>query len=340
MTDYRLNKTFVFLAILASTSVVGAARADEAVDENPYISVATNAKKTADTACSICHGVQGISKWDYIPSLAGQDKDYIADQLKGMRERKRATHYSQAAMWGMAANLKDEDIDALANFYSRLDPMKGHPGDIQRLELGKKVFERREIGRPSCTTCHFGGQGNTNLPRLAGQHAEYVERSLRDYKKGFRINGTMTYMAAKLTDEEIKGVSAYVSSLDLPRAQAPAVQIASETADVPSAERGREIFQKIGCYQCHGEDGKGGVRNPNAVGGLVPALTLVSQGYSDAELKNKIRLGVRVVAKADSNGPTPPLFMPTWGKFLTDRQLDDLVAYLKGLAVGQKTQDF
>jgi cytochrome c553 len=340
MTDHRSKKTAALISLLALTAFAAPAGAEESVDEKPYVSAATNAKATANNACSICHGAQGVSKWDYIPSLAGQDKDYIVDQLKGMRERKRTTHYSQAAMWGMAANLNDEDISALADFYAGLDPARGHPDDAKTLELGKRVFERREVGRPSCTTCHFGGHGNANLPRLAGQHAEYVERTLHDFKEGFRINGTMTYMAARLTDEEMRGVAAYVASLDVPAAAGVNAQVAAGTSESSPIDRGREVFQTVGCYQCHGEAGKGGVSNPNAVGGLVPTLTLVSQGYSDAELKNKIRLGVRYVAKADSSGPTPPLFMPAWGKFLTDRQLDDLVAYLKSLAAGKQAQDF
>jgi cytochrome c553 len=342
-------KVATLLSALALAAAAGAARAEEPVDEQPSVSAAGTAKETVQNSCAICHGADGVARWGYIPSLAGQNKDFIVDQLKGMREHKRTTRYSRAAMWGMAGMLTDGEIDALADYYSKLDPSKGHAGETvfpfivrngpayqKKLELGKTVFERREAGRPSCTTCHFGGQGNTNLPRLAGQHAEYVARSLHDFQRGFRINGTMSYMAAKLTEDEVQGVATYVASLDVPKWAAPD----QNSAEAGSIERGHDLFQKVGCYQCHGEDGKGGVSNPNAVGGLVPTLTAVSQGYNDTELKNKIRMGVRYVAKADPNGPTPPLFMPTWGSFLTGQQLDDLVAYLKSLSKGQPSQGF
>ena len=310
-------------------------------DENPYTSAAERAEGIRSNVCSICHGARGISKWSFVPNLAGQDAAYIVNQLQGLRARRRTDHYAQAAMWGHAANLKDDEIEALAQFYSSLEPAKGHSAGREKLELGKKVFERYEIGRPACATCHFGGRANKDLPRLAGQHADYEARTLREFHAGFRINATMSYMAAPLTDPEIDAVAAYVASLNLPKEEAAQyVSVSSETAEAPSAERGRGVFQAVGCFQCHGEDGKGGVSNPNAQGGLVPTLTMVSQGYSDSELKEKIRQGVRYVGKADANGSPPPLFMPTWGKLLTNRQLEDLVAYLKSLAAGQNSQEW
>jgi cytochrome c553 len=326
-------------AVLLSLALT-AARADEPVDEAPSVSAATRARATVDNACSICHGERGISRWTYVPSLAGQDKDYLVDQLKGLRARNRTTNYSRAAMWGMTANLKDEDIDALAEYYSKLEPAHGRAGESERLALGRKVFERHELGRPACATCHSGGRPADNLPRLAGQHADYVARALREFRRGARLNSTMSFMAADLTDPEIDAVAAYVESLNGGEDSFQGAQISSDAAQASSAERGRALFRSAGCFQCHGDEGKGGVSNPNAQGGLVPTLTLVAQGYSDAELKDKIRRGVRVVAKADPSGPAPRLFMPAWGRFLSDRQIDDLAVYLKSLGAGQNPGDF
>ncbi|MDE2141331.1 MAG: c-type cytochrome [Elusimicrobia bacterium] len=322
-------------------ALVGPAGSQEVYsDEAPYTSAVQRAAGIRSEVCSVCHGARGISKWTFVPNLAGQDKDYLINQLTGLRARKRADHYAQAAMWGHAANLKDDEIESLADFYSNLEPSKGDPGDPNQIALGRKVFERYEIGRPACATCHFGGRGNRDLPRLAGQHADYEARALREFHAGFRVNGTMSFMAAKLTLPEINAAAAYAASLNVPAEAAQAVSNSSQTVEAPSAERGRSVFRNVGCFQCHGEDGKGGVGNPNSQGGMVPALTLVSQGYSDSELKDKIRLGVRYVGKAAANGPTPPLFMPTWGRMLTNQQLDDLVAYLKSLAAGKNSQDF
>jgi len=69
------------------------------------------------------------------------------------------------------------------------------------------------------------GRGDVNVPRVAGQHAEYMERSMRDFRAGFRVNELMNFVAGKLTDHEIEAVSAYMSTLNAPSvASAPAAQ--------------------------------------------------------------------------------------------------------------------
>lgn len=108
-------------------------------------------------------------------------------------------------------------------------------------------------------------------------------------------------------------------------------QILAETAAGSSREQGAQQFQRFQCFACHGPGGKGGVRNPNAVGGEVPALTRVAESYTVEELKRKIQEGVPKVDKQDPDGPDAPLFMPSWKGVLDDEQLDSLTAYLLSL---------
>lgn len=99
----------------------------------------------------------------------------------------------------------------------------------------------------------------------------------------------------------------------------------------PLVRSGQDVFNAKGCVFCHGPNGTGGVHNNNSVGGLVPALSKVAEGYSDDELRAKILAGVREVAKEDPVGPAPPLYMPSWKTHLTDQELTALVAFLKSL---------
>ncbi|MBD3820656.1 cytochrome c [Hydrogenovibrio sp. JE_KL2] len=66
----------------------------------------------------------------------------------------------------------------------------------------------------TCVGCH--GQGGhsvvPNFPVLAGQHAAYLEKALKDFRDGFRHNATMQMFAKGLTDDEIKALAAYYSS--------------------------------------------------------------------------------------------------------------------------------
>ena len=81
-----------------------------------------------------------------------------------------------------------------------------HAGDI---EAGKtKVAEL-------CAACH-GPDGNKPLmpdyPILAGQHADYLAATLKQYKNGKRANPIMMGMAAMLSDEDILNVAAYFAA--------------------------------------------------------------------------------------------------------------------------------
>jgi cytochrome c553 len=66
----------------------------------------------------------------------------------------------------------------------------------------------------TCVGCH-GADGNSmvpNFPKLAGQHAAYLEKQLKDFRDGYRKDATMAPFAAGLTDEEIKELSAFYAS--------------------------------------------------------------------------------------------------------------------------------
>ncbi|GKT11727.1 MAG: hypothetical protein ISEC1_P0696 [Thiomicrorhabdus sp.] len=66
----------------------------------------------------------------------------------------------------------------------------------------------------TCVGCH-GADGNSvvpNFPKLAGQHAAYLEKQLKDFRGGFRKDATMAPFAAGLSDTDIKELAAWFSS--------------------------------------------------------------------------------------------------------------------------------
>jgi len=97
-----------------------------------------------------------------------------------------------------------------------------------------------------------------------------------------------------------------------------------------SVKRGAVIYDRVGCVGCHGRGGVGGYPNNNVMGGMIPALTKVAEGYSKEELKVKIRTGVKP-AKNDMTKPAPMIYMPTWGDVLKDDEIDALADYLISL---------
>ncbi len=246
---------FISFAMALSNYSVRADDNFSSPDERPFNPASHDAHLLIDRACSVCHGVNGISKWPFVPNLAAQDETYLESQLKAFRMRARADRYAQAEMWGMAQPLTDSEIKAIAEYFSNL---KAPPGRSSELSLaaayfGENIFKhgfpRRKV--PACNTCHkLNGEGDTDIPRLAGQHADYIERELREFRNGFRSNDIMHFIAQNMTNNEIQAISLYLSSLHTPglaeQAQAatattsaaPAVVASAQSAPASSAEAG------------------------------------------------------------------------------------------------------
>ena len=239
MKNFKVLASLALFAAFAIALSNYSAYADDnfsSPDEKPFNSATHDANLLIDRACSVCHGVNGISKWPFIPNLAAQDETYLETQLKAFRMRARADRYAQAEMWGMAQPLTDSEIKAIAEYFSKL---KAPPGRNSELSLaaayfGENIFKhgfpRRKV--PACNTCHkLNGEGDTDIPRLAGQHADYIARELREFRNGFRSNDIMHFIAQNMTNNEIQAISLYLSSLHTPGI---AEQAQAATATTPA----------------------------------------------------------------------------------------------------------
>lgn len=127
------------------------------------------------------------------------------------------------------------------------------------------------------------------------------------------------------------------------RPAAPTI-VPSRTVMPPwSAEaRGRIAFERYGCRLCHGEDGKGGLANPNSQTGKVPSLDIdfAGEGYTIAELRKLILNGVARIDRDDPKGAIPPYRMPGWAGQMSEQEVDDLIGYLQTLhktSAGKRT---
>lgn len=173
------------------------------------------AKSLAQRVCSNCHGKEGHSIAPTFPQLAGQTAPYLEAQLKAFRDESRGDPHAQAYMWGMASQLTDSTIKGLALYYSKLPPAAGTPGDPDQIAAGQKIFENGIDSEnvPACKACHGDqGQGMDTIPRLAGQHREYLAAQLLAFKTNERQNETMHSNVAKMTDDQIRSISAYLAS--------------------------------------------------------------------------------------------------------------------------------
>src|SRR5579859_4056590 len=92
--------------------------------------------------CGTCHGTNGRSISPTFPNLAGQTAPYIETQLKAFKDQSRADPDAQAYMWGMAAQLNDTMISALAAYFAGQPPAPpSKSGDPALIAKGKRLFE-------------------------------------------------------------------------------------------------------------------------------------------------------------------------------------------------------
>lgn len=126
-------------------------------------------------ACAACHGPEGVAPSPAIPSLAGQPRLFIENQLVLMREGLREVPAMQAAV----AGLSDEEIVALARHYAAL-PLKPTPAPLQP-EKQRAGAALSQAG--GCGTCHLPDyRGQNQVPRLAGQHEAYLLASMKQFR--------------------------------------------------------------------------------------------------------------------------------------------------------------
>lgn len=168
--------------------------------------------------CAACHGEGGRSASSAYPALAGQPAQYTARQLKDFRAQMRAEADGQAYMWGVSALLDDDTVQALADYYAVQAPLAGRSrGSAQQLREGRRLFEDGvpAQGVRACASCHGEhAEGAAGFPRLAGQHAAYLERQLRGFGTRLRPHGVlMKAETAGMTAAQMRSVAAYLQSL-------------------------------------------------------------------------------------------------------------------------------
>jgi cytochrome c553 len=203
----------------------------------------------AEQVCSTCHGLDGQSKNDLFPKLAGQQKNYILGQLEAIKGRDRNSEHTRQFMWGPARYITPRQMDELATYFSQQTPMRTVLTTAPIPEIGQIIFHQGvpEKGVKPCASCHGDqAQGDGEFPRLAGQHSNYLNS---------RARVAMTKIVSNLTDEEIKAISAYAESIGVGGAK-PATLVATvkKIASVTAAEIGStpKVFDAEGdAANCH-----------------------------------------------------------------------------------------
>lgn len=170
--------------------------------------------KVIETKCALCHGTQGEAGSDELPVLAGQNPKYLAKQLRDFQSGRR-----KSMMQRFAKGLTEPDIEAIAAYFASQKAPAHKVSDADLHAAGRILYQKGSGApdAPACQTCHGEKAHGTDIaPRLAGQHAPYLERQLREFTQRARTNDNeiMLTLAGRLSPFDMKALAEYLSTLE------------------------------------------------------------------------------------------------------------------------------
>jgi len=146
--------------------------------------------------CGECHGARGVSNDPLVPSLAGQEPNYLVAAISAYRSQERSHE-------DMVTDISDAAIADIAAFYTV--QIAGVAGELQSTsqELAAK-----------CDRCHSPASGNRKLtvPSLRGQSHDYLVKAMKEYRREGRDNSMMHKMSSRYSDEMIEDLATYYAA--------------------------------------------------------------------------------------------------------------------------------
>lgn len=166
--------------------------------------------------CAACHGSSGVGTVDgAVPRIAGQHFAVLVKQLVDYRHDQRwdprMEHFADQHHLADAQAIAD-----VAEYVNHLD-ISSAPG----VGTGELVEHGRSIYALKCQSCHgSSGEGDEKrqIPRIAGQHYEYLRRQFYDAVEGRRPNFSQRHVRlfARLERDDIVGLADYLSRVERP----------------------------------------------------------------------------------------------------------------------------
>jgi cytochrome c553 len=160
------------------------------------------------SVCTACHGEKGLPLEPSIPIIWGQQEGYLYLQLRDFQKGAR----KDDRMTPIAQSLSKEDAQALAAYFA------GKPWPKTGAPSASKTDEATAISAIKavvCTSCHLEQfQGDSSIPRLAGQEHDYLAKTMMDFRNRTRANNPgMSDLMNTVTPEQIAAMAKYHAGL-------------------------------------------------------------------------------------------------------------------------------
>ena len=164
--------------------------------------------------CATCHGANGRNDQPLTPVLAGQPSLYAVTQLFLFREGRRGN----PDMTAVGKTLTDDDLRGFSDFIATLPPVPAPPPatppDPVRMAKGRALAEQHK-----CVFCHGAAlDGGQQVPRIAGQHEDYLRTTLRGFQSGARPGYTqaMTSAVSQIPVADLDVLAYYAARFPVP----------------------------------------------------------------------------------------------------------------------------
>jgi cytochrome c553 len=160
--------------------------------------------------CTTCHGENGVPQLKTTPVIWGQNAGYLFYQLRDFKTGSRKNDL----MSPIAASLDQKDLLPLAEYFSKLKwPNLAQPEAPQDV-ASKAQSAISSVGCIGCHLDHFQGDGTT--ARLAGQHQDYLQKTMMDFRTGARGNNPgMSDLMKATSPDAITALAQYLAGMQI-----------------------------------------------------------------------------------------------------------------------------
>ena len=180
----------------------------------PLTGTAADVEQLAEK-CGACHGKDGNSEHDKVPSIAGMSAVNLVDALTDFQGGDRpASRFKpeggeETDMKEVTSKLSDADMQAVSDYFaSKTFVPNWQPGDAEQARQGREIFKR------SCEKCHSEGgtEADEDVPILAGQWKPYLQRQFDLFSSGEReMTKKMRMRFEKLDDQDLAALVEYLT---------------------------------------------------------------------------------------------------------------------------------
>jgi cytochrome c553 len=163
----------------------------------PLASADAKAGEQKAQLCLLCHKAARDVSYEPLPLLEGQTREYLYNQLKAYKEKRRADPTAILVMQVNTANLSATDMRDIADYFASRTPIAvSYPVDRAAVSRGQALAESMK-----CAGCHMADySGKKETPRLAGLNPRYLAPQLQAFVAGKRnhplLNGVKEFSAA------------------------------------------------------------------------------------------------------------------------------------------------